>query len=268
MTRMEIIPLRDVERFKSFLKNGTLTTTPEGRRIYNRLYLRLGDMKVVYNLIGVPPFKRRKSSVTLSEAEQTLVNAFLKGEVKTVREFASKYQNVTRILRRKYRYLSHALQTLLPSLYFHTNKQPIPREVVDEKLRKIVEKEGFVLVTDDGSTIPLTCRGAPPLSIQRAATFYYGSLLKAAESLNLPYRLYETTTTKERKLLEILNFIKTHQPTSIYNIMTQYGVSFAGQVYRVLRKLGKGDYRKGWRRVIMTSPRNFHRLINELKGGT
>lgn len=267
MVRTEMIPLDDLKKFMSLVRRGNITTTPEGRRIYNRLYLKVGDMKVIYNLLGLPNYGRRRSSLSVSDAERLFVEAFESGEVTQIREFVSKYQNAARVLRRKYRYLTTALKTLCPSLYIHNDRQPVPLSVVNEKLRKIVERDGYLLVTDKGKLIPVTHKGVPTPIIQSAAIFYYGSLLHAAQTLNLPYRLYLSPDEKMKTIKEIVMFVRGNPPQSIYALEKEFGVTFAARVYRLLRKLGGGDYRKGVRRILTTPDDKIDKIVKHLMKG-
>lgn len=268
MERTELIPLDDIKKFLPLLKKGNITTTPEGRRIYNRLYLKLGDMRVVYNLLGLSGGSKRQSSLSVSEAERIFTEAFRTGEVKQIREFITKYENVARILRSKYRYLTDALKTLCPFIYLHEGRQPVPKEKVVEKLKEIVQKEGFVLVAEGDEIIPTTHKGAPSPLIQSAAKFYFGSLLNAVQSLNLPYRLYVSPEERKEKVREIIKMLRENPPQSIYSLSKSYGMTFATKVYRILRKLGKGNYRRGLKKILSVPDEKIDKLVDTVvKGG-
>ncbi len=251
MTR-GFLPVKDLLTFNKMVSKkraGREVKEPEWSRLYRRLYYRLGGILPVYWVLGLPPLRRKRTKMTITEAEQILISSFKSGEVKTIREFTEKYRTATRLLRLRYRFLSEAVKSLLPNYYPHRWLGVVTKEDAVRRLQEIAKKRGRILLSADGRGLNI------PKSLNEIIGYFYGSVENAAKSLGLPYQVVHFDGRAERSLpdtVELLQKVRSGKIniTSTYRLFKELGTRDAQRLYRALRLIGKGDYREGLKVVL------------------
>jgi len=260
MVTRKSLPREDLMKFKErVLKGIPLTKDPEGRKIFNRLCHYFGSISTVYTILGLPQKRKKNPTITVEEAEKLLVE-FFEGGGKSIRKFAEKFPVAARNLHRKYRFLSDAVLFLIPDTYVK-GRILITRKELERKMTETVKKVGYVLVGED--IVPPNRKGALPRGYQEAARKLFGSTISAAQHLNLPYRIYQHGL--DETVEEILTILREFRDNGItvHQAIKKFGMTKAIRAYRLLRKLGRGNYLKGCEKLRQMSSEKVRKFVQE-----